>query len=904
MIIATTINCCLMIFSLQAQEYYWVGGPGNWDDISHWSKVSGDIDAPVGNIPNEDGIVIFDDNSGLQPNDDVTIPPGIYALRDLYMIGDTPFDLVFNGTSSSSTVEMYVFGSIEIEQQHDLIYNGSEFDNKWILDGNATHNIDIADNDLYHVELKNQQGTFNLQSTFTASERIRMYGGTWNMNGKSVHTAYLLFNDGSGSGGSQLDKIVTTGGASIYSEEWSSVLTYGSLMISGDHDIYVSKFRGHPAIPNQNPSILDNIHLLEFSDTPSGSGPIEHNNFECTNCIIDKIIIEDTGQSQLATPFMVLEEISVSEIGLEVRFNSGNGRINEVTIEGAIYLPQVNECDNRVSLTAAYTDFVTVNRSLTNMLVEDAIITDLQASGPVDFEIANSVLQGASTGWIDVSPPLTIEYIWDGPGDGLFGNWNDPNNWTTNNGPTGCIPSITDDVHFLGSSLRNVRIFGSNNAECRNFFWNNSFPSKLLLDVPMGQSTALLVSGDFYIKKNSIVSSINNGEIVFSSSTSNSITTEGVQLPNIRFISTPGTWTLIDALLCEDLRFGAGTLNTNGQDVTADYWVSIDDYPKNYLFSDSDILVNGEMALSLPTVDGVSVNAGSSTITCKKLRCKNLGLHDIKFINTSPITLDFVSYSFNSLRLSGSSPVTTTQDLTLNTLIFESANSTLVLDNAKTLTVNEQIVSLTSSIGRGRLISDVSGTMADVDKSLGNLCVFGYVEYTDINSLVDGVFHSPSGIDAGNNANIEFDDGLDAANLYWIKGNGGIWETPANWSRLSGGCPSVKDPAVMDTLIFDSNSFYISPVTVDVTTSPTANIVRVESTENMILDIGSKLFPDAIIVDGGYLNVVGNTLDIAQQLVVQNSGFMTTDVSNGKTPILQSDSGALVVRSGSTFKVE
>jgi hypothetical protein len=44
-----TILVCLLLscFSLRAADYYWVGGAGNWSQLSKWR-----LDSPTGNVPN------------------------------------------------------------------------------------------------------------------------------------------------------------------------------------------------------------------------------------------------------------------------------------------------------------------------------------------------------------------------------------------------------------------------------------------------------------------------------------------------------------------------------------------------------------------------------------------------------------------------------------------------------------------------------------------------------------------------------------------------------------------------------------------------------------------------------------------------------------------------------------
>ena len=48
---------------LNAQTYYWVGGSGYWNDITHWSYTSGG--SPTNVIPSSNSTIIFDNASSV-----------------------------------------------------------------------------------------------------------------------------------------------------------------------------------------------------------------------------------------------------------------------------------------------------------------------------------------------------------------------------------------------------------------------------------------------------------------------------------------------------------------------------------------------------------------------------------------------------------------------------------------------------------------------------------------------------------------------------------------------------------------------------------------------------------------------------------------------------------------------
>lgn len=98
-----------LIFSLNityAQELYWIGGSGDWNDPAHWSRASGsEMQGPAGQVPDENFDVFFDDFSGLTTGEVITISRGQYAVRNFTVTARRDFTLQFSGVSGS-TVEM------------------------------------------------------------------------------------------------------------------------------------------------------------------------------------------------------------------------------------------------------------------------------------------------------------------------------------------------------------------------------------------------------------------------------------------------------------------------------------------------------------------------------------------------------------------------------------------------------------------------------------------------------------------------------------------------------------------------------------------------------------------------------------------------------------------------------
>ena len=57
------IICLFALIQTKAADFYWVGGSGNWSDISHWRTTSGGATYPSV-VPGSSDNVYFDANSG------------------------------------------------------------------------------------------------------------------------------------------------------------------------------------------------------------------------------------------------------------------------------------------------------------------------------------------------------------------------------------------------------------------------------------------------------------------------------------------------------------------------------------------------------------------------------------------------------------------------------------------------------------------------------------------------------------------------------------------------------------------------------------------------------------------------------------------------------------------------
>ena len=878
-------------------EIFWGGGSGNWSDPAHWFKDAAGMNN-AGVIPNSNSIVKFTNQSSPVNNWLVEISPGSYDVHSIIVETSGDFILRLNGQNPNPVV-MNVFGDIEFLPNSILEYaSSSHNENIWKFIGNNNHNISTGNNDLLNIEIHEAGVNFHQFSNIRVSGQIRMVGGIWNSNGHNVNSGKILFRDFEPSNAS-IPKVFNTAGSNILCEEWDSRLTYGSLEMNGAHQIYTNKFVGSPRQLNGPSFNFDEIHLLEY---PDASSPlVEYFNFECTECVIENLIIEDTGITKLAGKFTIEGDLKVVNKESTIRFSSGNNRTEEVIINGTITTPKPLNCEKRTLFENQHSDFITIIRNSGQLVARDAIVRNMKATGGAVFTTDNGILEGSSTGWNAINPPQPLAYYWNPPAN-TVGDWNDPTNWVVQGGPAGCLPSIIDDVYIDDGSKGDIRIPFNYTAECNNFYWSNKDNLELTLDGSISLESRLKVAGHFDLNSSAIITGVNRHVIDFASYSDNYIFTRGVHLPFIRFNGEFASWSLEDRLSCDVFIFEGGTLNTQSEEIITDAWSSFTSTPKQFNFNSSTITVNGEMALSRTEDHNVSVNPGASHIICEDLICFVHELHDVEFINPSNITLDNYAYEFNSLILNGTGAVTTQNELVLNDLIFKADGSTLRLDAFEVIEINGGVESLASETNPAVFESTAPGNRVEIYKTSGNLCMLGFIELKDTESIISGVVHAPDGINLGNNLGINFLDG-NANDLYWVGGSGS-WNDQSNWSKVSGGCPTNKDPNNAPNLFFDNKGLFTNNEIIDVPLLNIANNLFFRNSTSLTLDIGFLLITDNIYLQAGFANMVGASLYVTGETSLDLGGFLTTDLTEYKTKQFNTTAGTYILRAGSNAMIE
>jgi len=110
----------LISTSLSAADYFWVGGSGNWSDISHWATTSGGAFTHA-QAPTSNDDVFFDANSFSGPLDMVRLNNDVNFCRSMSWAGATGNPVLLG----SRGVTLNVFGSLELIDAMDYRFDGT-----------------------------------------------------------------------------------------------------------------------------------------------------------------------------------------------------------------------------------------------------------------------------------------------------------------------------------------------------------------------------------------------------------------------------------------------------------------------------------------------------------------------------------------------------------------------------------------------------------------------------------------------------------------------------------------------------------------------------------------------------------------------------------------------------------
>ncbi|MBE0636935.1 MAG: hypothetical protein IH598_00270, partial [Bacteroidales bacterium] len=703
-------NSGWLIIPPTAQNYYWVGGSGSWNEPAHWSATSG---GPGGTcIPTAIDNVFFDASSFSSPGQTVTIvgnDNGIAYCKSMNWSGVTN-NPVLVGTGN----DLYIYGSLILSANMTFNYEGRVYLKSTAAGNNIfTAGVPLDNNDIYFYG--SGGGWTLIDDLNLGSETLYLVEGALNTNNQNV-VAGIFNSNYSGitralNLGSSEITLSSTSDQALRFHPTGMTFDAGTSLIrftgagSGMYNVSGSGLAFHDVVFEALTGTVNVYNNGSFNDivfNSAGTSTLRYGN------TVNSVIFSGTGgiydNNNNVGQMTFLGTATISGNGTygHVTMNA-NGAITGNNTIGTL----VFTAGNQYTLTASRTQTILndliaegteteviniISSSSGNVstfykdgdpvVVNYVSLKDNAAAGSATFTANNSIDLGNNPNWI-INAPGGKDFYWIGG----TGNWDNPANWSlSSGGPAGTgIPTVLDNVFFDGNSFsapgQVVTLIGdaSSNVRFINMDWTGATNNPTLAGAA---GVNLRIHGSLTLIPDMIYNAL--GPVYFhATEPGQTITTAGVVLDknNMYFSGDGGVWTLQDELNIgiRTLFLEFGTLNPNNQDIVAGIFNS--NYSGNtraLILGSSEITLSSTSDQALrfhPT--GMTFDAGTSLIRFTgagsgmyNVSGSGLAFHDVVFEALTGTVNVYNNGSFNDIVFNSAGTSTLRYGNTVNSVIF------------------------------------------------------------------------------------------------------------------------------------------------------------------------------------------------------------------------------------------
>lgn len=499
-------NIYLFLFSilsvtLPAQTYYWVGGSGNWSDISHWATSSGG-NQYHNQVPTETNNVIFDQNSFAIANQTVNFDMAEAFCNDFNTLAvtNTP---AFQGDYYLDQISIYGDFKLSSNAQYDLkslhmlkpagdsyITSGSVYLGGLCflkLDGGANYHLEdsisVANIYVYNAKFFSENNPIHCSARFRSNYFL----------GREIHF----------------------GSSHVYTPEF--VVTNDLILEADNSTIH-----------------LDNQSMV-FGD------------FDGAGLSFGDVIFSGNATIIGSNSFNSFSVLS----GTEMEFEAGSTQ----TAQNFVFIGTPIESVNLGSTIIGTQANISQSTGIVNG--NYLVLQDMNATGGATFNANNTADLGNNTGW-NIIVDVPADYYWVG-GEG---NWDDLNHWATtsdgnqfhSNLPNALDEVIIDQNSFDVPSELNINV----EATCAEFRMENTIEGIEINGMEafhcygsMNLSNGTI--GNFYL-----IYPEGNG-------TGNTISTNNATWGDgsVFIFNSVGEWQLTDSLRAGRLEFNDGVFRSN-----------------------------------------------------------------------------------------------------------------------------------------------------------------------------------------------------------------------------------------------------------------------------------------------------------------------------------------------------
>ncbi|TVT43578.1 T9SS type A sorting domain-containing protein [Hymenobacter setariae] len=837
-----------------AADYYWVGGSGQWDDLSHWATSSGGT-STFDQVPQSTDNVHFDAKSFTAAGQTVTIG-AIVTCQDLDWTGAVHKA----GTATISGMRLVGAGTVEVNGNLRLAAGlGRQDANFRLLAAGAGYELDLQAVPLNGwLSFDSEAGGW----TFTSDVNMVQYGATPSLllGAGSVDFGTVTVNCYGVRSAGALVRDIYLNASTINLLGAVNAWEVSGSNLTLEAGISTLRLGATPRSTANSYSFLSSAQVYNAVEVAAGASATLGVAGSTFNTLSVK------GNATLTSGATITGTLS---IGPEAVLRAAGGQT--LMLGARATLAASGTCAGLAHLQSSVPGQAAVlqragswsSTVLTYAAVQDITFSNGSATSTGGVQANASLDRGNNQNIKFLTLPVSDLY-WIGG----TGNWHDASHWATSSGGaagSGCIPSLATNVHFDASSFSasgQVVTLDGPNAFCRDLDWTGAnAPTFSTAATDLGQKQ-LGIGGSL-----TLTASLNlalKADLVFygheAGSPSATVASAGRVLAGNVYFRAPGsTYTLLDALtLAPDatspngrLYVEAGTFNTNNQAVACQGFTSgyvatgsvfTTGSGANGPVSVAPVRVQlGSSVLTLipasgasdvgvrPTYTwdvaaGVTLDAGTSTINIGSNSTRNqpavfragLGMqyYRVAFTDAAAGSLPTVisgggvAATFTRLTFAGSANVSANNTFT-EQLGLTAGHVYNFYNSVQTFTAEAQLVAGGDCSGYVTINGGTGTARVKFTKPAGGTLPNQLVRYATLRNVTFGggsQWTATQSFDNGGNTGVEFTNSPLPRTLYWVGGTG-RWSDPAHWALSSGGATGFCVPNLLDDVLFDANSF-------------------------------------------------------------------------------------------------
>lgn len=500
------------VFANAQQDYYWVGGSGNWSDLSHWATTSGGTTMHTV-IPTTDDNVYFDSESFTGSGQSVTIDVEANC-HDFIWSGINHFPAV------NASAYLYISGTAALNTDTDYNFDRVYFTSDDVGETITTEGSSFGSSCRVFFD---GTGEYTFAGSLDA-DYFYFYKGTYITNNFNITaSSYVYFNSQSGT---LLD--ISLGSSTIETSRFTNQSASDLVLDAGTSTFLVQTFRGDS----------------------NGNGPFTYHNISFDR---SGLIFNDN----------IFNTIAVDP-GMKLSIESGTTQtLVSLDVDGTKY--STTKIDSRTEGAEA-----TLNATTGTVSTDYVGLQDIHATGGATFSATNAIDKGNNTGW-SITAPTGTDYYWVGDG----GNWSDPTHWATASGGTTKhtdYPGIFDDVFFDANSFtqpdQTVTI-DIQNSSCKNMDWTGVTNQPT---ISSGYQYNMSIYGSAYFK-DGVVTQMNGLGMKGDDAGLEFFYGDG-SISYLRFSGT-GAYTMLDDIDCAGFYVYGGTVNLGSINLNSSYRINL-----------------------------------------------------------------------------------------------------------------------------------------------------------------------------------------------------------------------------------------------------------------------------------------------------------------------------------------